>query len=139
MAAPVGGGDRFSGTIATHHLARMRLFAGRLEESEALFLDAIQGSVALRHDEGIAYALEGLAAIAAERDDVERAGVLSGAADAIRRRTAMFDVPAFVFHPRYLAALAERADPGRLRAAEERGRDCGALEAAEYPLAGRGA
>lgn len=138
MAAAVGGGDRFSGTIATHHLARMRLFAGRLEESEALFLDAIQGSVALRHDEGIAYALEGLAAIAAERDDVERAGVLSGAADAIRRRTAMFDAPAFVFHPRYLAALAERADAARLRAAEERGRDYGALEAAAYALAGRG-
>ncbi|WP_177220276.1 ATP-binding protein [Agrococcus baldri] len=137
VEAAVGSGDRFAATVATHHLARMHLFVGRVEEAERMLLDAVAGSVALRHEEGIAYGLEGLAATAATRDDVERAGVLAGAAAAIRKRTAMFDAPAFVFHTRYLAELAERVDPDRLRVAEKRGREYGAFEAADYALTGR--
>ncbi|WP_192575811.1 ATP-binding protein [Agrococcus sediminis] len=137
IAAAAGSGDRFAATVAMHHLARMHLFGGRIEEAEQLLLTATADSVALRHEEGIAYGLEGLAAIAALRDDEERAGVLAGAAAAIRRRTAVFDAPEFVFHTRYLDELAERGDAARLRAAEERGRDYGAVEAAEYALTGR--
>ncbi|UOW01561.1 DUF4062 domain-containing protein [Agrococcus sp. SCSIO52902] len=137
IAAAAGSGDRFAATVAMHHLARMHLFGGRIEEAEQLLLTATADSVALRHEEGIAYGLEGLAAIAALRDDEERAGVLAGAASAIRRRTAVFDAPEFVFHTRYLDELAERGDAARLRAAEERGRDYGAVEAAEYALTGR--
>lgn len=137
IEAAVASGDRFSATVAMHHLARMQLFRGRTEEAERLLLDATADSVALRHEEGIAYGLEGLAAIAAERDDVERAGVLAGAADAIRRRTAVFDAPAFVFHTGYLDALAARGHAERLRAAEARGREYGAFEAAAYAITGR--
>ncbi|MBO1770021.1 DUF4062 domain-containing protein [Agrococcus sp. TF02-05] len=139
VEAAASSGDRFTASIATHHLGRARLFAGALDEAERLYRDALETSVALRHDEGIAYGLEGLAAAAAERDELERAGVLAGAAAAIRKRAAVFDAPAFVFHTRYLDALAERSDAAALRAAEERGREYGALEAAAFALAGGGA
>lgn len=136
LAAAVASGDTFAATVATHHLARMRLFAGRVDESEAMFRDAIDGSLRLRHEEGIAYGLEGLSAIAAVRGQADRAGVLSGAAASIRRRAAVFDAPAFVFHTTYIDALAAQGEASRIRDAEARGREYGAREAAEYALAG---
>ncbi|WP_425845396.1 ATP-binding protein [Agrococcus sp. TSP3-2-1] len=136
LEAAVSSGDRFTASIATHHLGRARLFAGATDEAERLYRDALETSIALHHDEGIAYGLEGLAALAAERDEVDRAGVLAGAAAGIRKRAAFFDVPAFVFHTRYLDALAERSDAAALRAAEERGREYGSLEAAAFALSG---
>ncbi|SDS02148.1 ATP-binding protein [Agrococcus carbonis] len=139
VEAAEGSGDRFAATVATHHLARVRLFGGDVDGAERLYVDALEGSVALRHDEGVAYGIEGLCAVAAERGEVERAGVLAGAAATIRKRTAAFDAEVFVFHTRYLAALAERADAGALREAEERGREYGVFEAAAYALAGVGA
>ncbi|MET0829306.1 MAG: DUF4062 domain-containing protein [Microbacterium sp.] len=136
LVAATSSGDTFAATVAMHHLARMRLFTGSVEESERLFLDAIEGSVTLRHEEGIAYGLEGLSAISATRGDAERAGVLAGAAAAIRKRAAVFDSPVFVFHTRYLDALAAKGEGDRIRAAEARGAEYGAQEAAEFALAG---
>jgi hypothetical protein len=136
VAAATATGDTFAATVATHHLARMRLFTGRVDESERLFVDAIAGSLVLRHEEGIAYGLEGLSAIAAVRADAERAGVLAGAAGAIRKRAAVFDSPVFVFHTRYLDALAATGQTDVILAAEARGAEYGAREAAEYALAG---
>lgn len=138
VAAATASGDTFAATVATHHLARMRLFLGRVDESERLFSEAIAGSVILRHEEGIAYGLEGLCAIAALRGEAERAGVLAGAAGAIRKRAAVFDSPAFVFHTRYLQALCDQGAADRIREAEIRGADYGAQEAAEYALAAAG-
>jgi predicted ATPase len=144
VAASANSGDQFASTIATHHLARMLLFGGQIDEPERMFRSAIEGSMRLRHEEGMAYGLEGLCAIAALHGDVERAGVLAGAAGAMRRRVATFDSPGFVYHTRYVDALvADAHDPAqaaaiaeRLRAAEERGAEYGAYEAAEYALAG---
>ena len=138
VSAATASGDLFAATVAIHHLARMRLFAGRVEDSERLFLDAIEGSLILRHDEGIAYGLEGVSAIAAIREDPERAGVLAGAAAAIRKRAAVFDAPLFVFHERYLEVLAAQGARHRIEVAERRGAEYGAREAAEYALAGGG-
>ena len=131
-------GDTFAATVATHHLARTRLFLGDAEEAESLFAEAIAGSLVLRHEEGIAYGLEGLCAIAAVRGDADRAGVLAGAAAAIRKRAAVFDAPVFVFHTRYLAELADTGDDvrDRIRDAEARGAEYGPREAAEYAVAG---
>ncbi|MGC5076245.1 DUF4062 domain-containing protein [Agrococcus sp. DT81.2] len=134
--AAVGSGDRFTATVATHHLGRARVLSGDLEEAERLMRGAVEGSVGLRHEEGIAYGIEGLSAVAAARGEVERAGVLAGAAAAIRARTAVFDAPAFVFHTRYLDELAERGDAELLRAAEARGRELGSFEAARVALSG---
>ena len=137
VAAAEGGGDSFTGTIATHHLARVLLAGEQLEEAERLFDGAIGGSTSLRHDEGVAYGLEGISAIAAVRGDIERAAVLAGAAESIRRRVAVFDVPAFIFHTRYLESAVAAAGPDaaqRAAACLERGREMGTLEAARYAL-----
>ncbi len=130
-------GDPFTTTIATHHLARMLLFSGDLEQSDALFSAACAESVRLRHDEGIAYGIEGLCAIAAVRGELERAGVLAGAAGAIRRRTAVFDIPAFLYHRAYLDDAVAAGGVGAaeaLAAAEARGAGLSATEAARIAL-----
>ena len=66
----------------------------------------------LRHEEGIAYGLEGLSAIAARGGDAERAGVLAGRPrrDPQARRGVSI-APAFVYHTRYLDD-ARRCRPG---------------------------
>ncbi|MFI8595251.1 ATP-binding protein [Microbacterium sp. NPDC078428] len=136
LDASVAGGDEFTATIATHHLARALLRAGNVAEARRVYVAGMSVSVALSHDEGIAYALEGLCSIAALSGDVERAGVLAGAAAAIRKRTGQYDAPAFVFHTHDLAAIEHGPHAAALQAAIDRGREYGALEAAEYALAG---
>ena len=125
-------GERFGGTVALHHVGRMNLLAGRLDEAEEAYLESLSGSVALRHEEGIAYCLEGLSAVAARRRDARRAGVLAGAAASIRRRTAAIDAPAFVYHVRFLDELRATDAADELAAGEAEGLEFGAFEAAQF-------
>jgi predicted ATPase len=125
-------GERFAGTVALHHVGRMHLLAGRLDEATDAYLESISGSVALRHEEGIAYCLEGLSAVAARRGDARRAGTLAGAARSIRRRTAAIDAPAFVYHVRFLDELRSTDSAAELAAGEAEGFELGAFEAAQY-------
>ncbi|WP_160132861.1 DUF4062 domain-containing protein [Microbacterium sp. SLBN-146] len=130
-------GDDFTGTIARHHLARVLLARGQCDEACDLFSTAIRGSLQLRHDEGVAYGLEGISAIASVRGDLRTAAVLTGAAESIRRRVAVFDVPAFIFHTRYLQEAIEGAGPAAVTTAEDdtaRGREMGTAEAARIAL-----
>lgn len=132
-AAARAGGGIFGLSVATHHLARVRLLAGETDAAAFGFTEAMRMSMELDHDEGIAYAIEGLSAVASLRGDVEPAAVLAGAAETIRERLTMFDAPQFVYHLRYL----ERAAGGDPSVAEamERGRAWSAPEAAAYALA----
>jgi predicted ATPase len=127
------GGEALTGTIVGHHLARALLFGGSVDEAGRVFAQTLGVSVELGHDEGIAFSLEGLSAVAVVRGDADRAGVLAGAAEAIRARTGAVDTPAFVFHTGYLARLP---DQDAVAEAVARGRDYGAGEAAAYALAG---
>ncbi len=125
-------GERFGGTVALHHVGRMMLLAEHLDEAEDAYLESLSGSVALRHEEGIAYCLEGLSAVAARRRDAYRAGVLAGAAASIRRRTAAVDAPAFVYHTRFLDEVRATDAVEQLEAGEAEGLELGAFEAAHY-------
>ncbi|PZU39789.1 MAG: hypothetical protein DI573_06080 [Microbacterium sp.] len=136
LDASLAAADEFTATVAAHHLARALLRGGRVEDALRVYIEGMAGSVALDNDEGIAYSLEGLCSIAALDGDVERAGVLAGAAAAIRKRTGQYDAPAFVFHTRDLEPLATGPTGAALQAAIDRGREYGAREAAEYALAG---
>ena len=101
------------------------------------FTDSLRLSIDLDHDEGVAYAIEGLSAIAALNGDLERAGVLSGAAETIRQRVTMFDLSKFVYHTGFLVrAATDDAARGRLSAARERGREYSTREAADIALRG---
>jgi predicted ATPase len=136
LDASLAAADEFTATVAAHHLGRALLRGGRVEDALRVYIEGMAGSVALDNDEGIAYSLEGLCSIAALDGDVERAGVLAGAAAAIRKRTGQYDAPAFVFHTRDLEPLATGPTGAALQAAIDRGREYGAREAAEYALAG---
>jgi hypothetical protein len=91
--------------------------------------------MALEHDEGIAYAVEGLCAIAAVRGDVEVAATLAGAAEMTRQRITMFDAEQFVYHRRFLNEATAPSDESAVREAMARGREMSAFEAAEFALA----
>ncbi|NNC12279.1 DUF4062 domain-containing protein [Planctomonas sp. JC2975] len=131
--------DPFAITITEHHMARLLLFQGRLDEAEPAFADAAYVSATLGHLEGAAYGIEGLCAIAAARGNAERAGILAGAAQELRQKSGMYDAPMFVYHPRYLAPLRE-AFPDLMHDAEERGRRMSAAEVMQFALdAERGA
>lgn len=113
--------DAFAITITEHHVARLLLFQNHVEEAESAFADAAYVSATLGHLEGAAYGIEGLCAIAALRGQAERAGVLAGAAQEMRKKSGMYDAAAFVYHDTYLAPL-RAAFPDLLHGAEERGR-----------------
>jgi predicted ATPase len=114
--------DTLATLITDHHIGRAQLFAGRLDEAERTFRTSIELSYSLGLDGGVADGLEGLSAIAAARGNGQLAGLLSGAAATMRQRLGLYDVPAFVFHERYLDAVRQ-ADPAGFTAAQARGRE----------------
>jgi len=135
LEAAEAGGDPFTQTVARHHLARQRVFAGDLDVAARGFFDAMRMSMTLGHDEGIAYAIEGLCAIAAVRGDVEVAATLAGAAAITRQRLTMNDIPQFVYHLRYLDGATTATNAEAVAAASARGSEMTATEAAEFALA----
>lgn len=120
--------DTLATLITDHHIGRVELFAGRLEASERTFTASVELSGSLGMEGGVADGLEGLSAIAAARGQLERAGLLSGAAAALRQRLGFYEVPAFVFHERYLDRV-RTLDPDRFAAAQARGRELTVAEA----------
>jgi hypothetical protein len=132
--ATVAGGDVFVHSVTAHHVGRAHLFAGDLPASARFFRDAIGLSMSIQHDEGVAYGIEGLCAIAAARGDAVVAATLAGAAEAIRRRVTMFDIPAFVYHTEYLQRAAQDVDPDTVDRAMHRGAGLTVPELVDYAL-----
>ncbi|MGO4594554.1 DUF4062 domain-containing protein [Leifsonia sp. 2TAF2] len=116
-------GDAVGGRIAAYHLGWAHLLLGAPEEARTDFALSVTLSTSLGHIEGIAYGLEGLAAVAALAGDVDRAGRLAGAAHALRERSGTHNGPTFTFHQRYLDRLAAVSPAGRLAAAVAEGRE----------------
>ncbi len=129
------GGDAVGGRIAAYHLGWALLLLGSPEEARTDFALSVTLSASLGHVEGIAYGLEGLAAVAAQAGDVDRAGRLSGAARALRERSGTHNGPTFTFHQRYLDRLAAVAPHERLAAAVAEGRELTVEEAVAEALA----
>jgi predicted ATPase len=84
-----GNGDAFSSTFAHHHLAMTHILLGELDEAEPMLLDAFEASRRVSHQEGVVYALDGLAVLVALRGRTEHAGTLVGAADSLRLHAAL--------------------------------------------------
>ena len=95
-------------------------------------------SVTLHHEEGIAYGLEGMCAVAAAHGEARRAGALSAAAAAIRRRIGVFDVEAFTVHSISLDAV-RKTDPEGVAAGELEGAQLTVAEAVRAGPPRRGA
>jgi len=127
-------GDAVGGRIAAYHLGWAHLLLGSPEDARKDFALSVTLSTSLGHIEGIAYGLEGLAAVAALAGDVDRAGRLAGAAHALRERSGTHNGPTFTFHQRYLDRLAAVTAPGRLAAAVAEGRELGVEQAVAEAL-----
>jgi hypothetical protein len=128
-------GDAVGGRIAAYHLGWAHLLLGSPEEARTDFALSVTLSTSLGHIEGIAYGLEGLAAVAALAGDVDRAGRLAGAAHALRERSGTHNGPTFTFHQRYLDRLAAVTPRGRLAAAVAEGRELSVEQAVAEALA----
>jgi hypothetical protein len=128
-------GDLFTLSVAGNHQARLLLVRGDVDAAEDACVRTLLVSIRLHHEEGIAYGLEGLCAVAAERGDGERAGALSAAAAVIRHRIGVFEAEAFQVHTPQLDAARE-ADPEAVAAGERHGADLTVSEAIALALPG---
>ncbi|GAA1424070.1 DUF4062 domain-containing protein [Agrococcus citreus] len=121
-------GDQFTLSVAGNHQARLQLVRGDVDVAEAGCVRTLLVSVRLHFEEGVAYALEGLCAVAAARGEAERAGMLSAVADAIRHRIGVFDAEAFTVHTPQLDAI-RAAEPAAVAEGERRGQELTVPEA----------
>ncbi|HWI31465.1 MAG TPA: DUF4062 domain-containing protein [Microbacterium sp.] len=122
------GHDLFTTSVAGNLRARLNFLGGDIETAEKEFVQTLMLSIGLHYDEGVAYGLEGLCAVAAARGDAWRAGAVSVAAAAIRHRIGVFDVEAFTVHTPHLNLLRE-SDPEGVAAGERAGAELSIPEA----------
>jgi predicted ATPase len=127
------GSDLFTVCVAGDHLARMQLMLGEIDAAERSCVRTVGVSIRLHHEEGVAYGLEGLCAVAASRGHAERAGMLSAAATSIRRRIGVFDVEPFTVHAPQLDAI-RKLHPAAVARGERRGAELTVPEAVALAL-----
>jgi predicted ATPase/class 3 adenylate cyclase len=78
--------DTFSAASALHSLGDVELDAGEIDAAEAAYRDGLQLAWGTNADRLVCYTLTGLAAVAAERGEDERAALLWGFAEAYEER-----------------------------------------------------
>ncbi|WP_127474063.1 DUF4062 domain-containing protein [Microbacterium sulfonylureivorans] len=127
------GGDLFTTSVAGNLRARLNFQLGHLEAAEEEFIQTLLLSVELHYEEGVAYGLEGVCAVAAAHGEAWRASALAVAAGVIRRRIGIFDVEAFTVHTPYLDILRGR-DPQSVTAGEAAGAELSVPEAVRLAL-----
>ena len=127
------GGDLFTTSVAGNLRSRLNFQLGHIEEAEDEFVQTLLLSVELHYEEGVAYGLEGVCAVAAAKGDAWRAAALAVAAGVIRRRIGIFDVEAFTVHTPYLDILRGR-DPEIVAAGEAAGAELSVPEAVRLAL-----
>ena len=115
-------GDDLSAAIAENHLGWAHLMLGDVDTARVQFRESLAASALVGHTEGMAYGLEGAVAVAAADGDVERAGLLLGASEALRERSGLYNVPTFSFHQQAIAPILASDAAAQLLAAQERGR-----------------
>ena len=129
------GRDEFSRAMSEHHVGVAELPAGDFASAEARLRNSVRRSARLAYAEGVAHGLEALCAIAAERDDIERAATLLGAARTARGISGVYNSPPLPHFDLTARRLAE-AHAGDPRFAEwvAAGADLGTAAAAAYAL-----
>ena len=132
-------GDDVFAARATNQRAQAALARDDLTSADVLARAALAEFAAHAEPQGIAEALQTLAALGAARADPDRAAMLAGAASAITETIASRPIPDLVVAVRLLTA-AERSVPGsRWRAAWARGRSVGTDAAIAFALGERNA
>ncbi|MGY4858485.1 DUF4062 domain-containing protein [Cryobacterium sp. AP23] len=126
--------DQLGATIALHHCGWAHLLLGDADAATAQFEDALVLSRDLGHNEGVAYGLEALTAIAAQHGDVVRAGRLFGAAQALRKQTGLYNAPSISFHRAWVDPLQSGPLAAEFQKGEREGHRLGVRAAVSYAL-----
>ena len=113
-------GEDYAERIALNQIGWSRIAIG--EPQPELFTHALQLSLRLRNEDGDAYALEGLAGSAAVVGDIERAGFLLGAAEALRARTGLHEQRSYVTYQSMVDAVLATDRAAEFEAARVVGR-----------------
>lgn len=103
-------GERLGIVIAQNHRGWSKVLAGDLAGGIHDFAEGLDTSLALGHDEGIAYGLEAFVGVRAAQGDAATAGRLLGAALRLRRLKGILNPGAFEF---YTIPLQGLRDAGR--------------------------
>ena len=83
---------------ALYQLGWVQMRLGNHSTAQDYFVQELLISSAIGHEEGIAYGLDGLFAVAAVAGDVRRAGRLLGAAEDTRERKGLLGPGWFSYH-----------------------------------------
>ncbi|GBF06979.1 hypothetical protein DAERI_110161 [Deinococcus aerius] len=132
-------GDQLGLAIAENHVGWTALLLGHPDEAAAHFAAGLSLSARLRHDEGVAYGLEGLLAVAARRGDTPRAARLLGASRALREQTGLIHNLNAAFYQDAVDALRSGAGAATFAAEEAAGHELSVADAVAYALGGPGA
>jgi predicted ATPase len=129
-------GDGLGETIALNHRGWALLLLGDGPAAREAFEECLALAARLDHTEGVAYGLEGLVALAATTGDAERAGMLLGAAEALRQVSGDYNPSSFSFHQPYVDGLLATAAAPFSRA-REKGRELSESAAVRLALTAR--
>lgn len=127
-------GEILSQSAALYHLGWVHVLLGDHDDSRNCFVQQLVISTAVGHEEGVAYGLEGLFAVAVAAGDAERAGTLLGAAEDIRARKGLSGTGMFSYHQRVLAQIEASPSADLFNTARERGRHADVAEVVEEAL-----
>jgi hypothetical protein len=110
------------------------LFSGDIQRADECFLEQLLTASTIGHEPGIGYALEGLFATAAKVGNIERAGQLLGAAEAIRRRKGNAAATMLTFHSAQLQEIEQSPHVAQFEKARSAGRLLDPAAAVEMAL-----
>ncbi|MFC0681146.1 DUF4062 domain-containing protein [Lysobacter korlensis] len=114
--------DDFALTFPLYHLGWANLWDGDVPGAAGLMERQLELTLRLGHSQGVAYALESFLGVAAGLGDIETAGLLNGAAVALRERFAVFDPQDGIFRLGVVEKIRRGAGRERFDAAVEQGR-----------------
>ncbi len=129
-----GAGDMFACTLALTNRGWAGIALG--EPHPDMFERDLRLATLLGDVDGVAYALEGLIATAVVEGAPERAGVLTGAAEAVRQLTGMGEQESFVTYQPFVESVLRSAAAPVFTAGRLRGRAMTVREATEFALGG---
>ena len=127
-------GDLFVESLSLTNSGWARLALG--QPHPELFERHLQLSLRLGNEDGVGYALEGLVACAALAGDIDRAGVLLGAAETARLRTGLIEQRSYVTYGPFVERVLASDHAAEFEAARARGRAIPRSAALELALAG---
>ncbi|MCU1444550.1 DUF4062 domain-containing protein [Cryobacterium sp.] len=126
--------DKLGAAIALHHCGWAHLLLGDVPAATAQFEDALVLSRDLGHDEGVAYGLEAMTAVAAQAGDVLRAGRLFGASQSVREQSGLHNAPSISFHRAWVGPLQGGPLGAQFATGVGEGRHLGVRAAVAYAL-----